>query len=142
LILKNRFTTQAKQLRKNSTDAERLLWSKLRYKQIDGYKFRRQQPIGPYIVDFANFQKKLIIELDGGQHSESKAEDLKRDEFLKTQGFSVLRFWNNELFENLEGVLHEIRKKLETPSPGPSRKGRGEKRMAPQGERSNKEKTY
>ena len=110
--MKNPLTKYAKQLRKNSTEAEKVLWSKLRYKQMGGHKFRRQQPIGPYIVDFVNFEKKLIIELDGGQHIANKEKDLKRDEFLRLQGYTVLRFWNNEVFQNLEGLLHIVRQKL------------------------------
>jgi very-short-patch-repair endonuclease len=112
MILKDRLTQYAKQLRKTSTEAEKVLWSNLRYKQMEGHKFRRQQPIGPYIVDFVNFKKKLIIELDGGQHAESKEKDLKRDEFFRLQGYTVLRFWNNEVFQNLDGVLQVIQKSL------------------------------
>lgn len=101
----------AKKLRKNSTRAESLLWGKLRAKQIKGIKFRRQQPIGNYIVDFASFEKKIIIELDGGQHARAKEKDSKRDKFLNENGFTVLRFWNNEIFNNLESVLEVISKK-------------------------------
>ncbi|MCP4713564.1 MAG: endonuclease domain-containing protein [Deltaproteobacteria bacterium] len=107
----------AKQLRKNATDAERFLWSKLRAKQVGGFKFRRQQPIGKYIVDFVNLEKKVIVELDGSQHAENKAKDHERDTWLKQEGFAVLRFWNNELFENIEGVLEVIRKQVMPPSP-------------------------
>ena len=93
---------------------------------MECYKFRRQQPIGPYIVDFVNFKKRIVIELDGGQHAIEKENDVKRDAWLNSEGFEVLRFWNNEIFENLEGVLDVIRKKLLSPSPNPSHQGRGD----------------
>ena len=104
-------TKRARKLRKNSTRAESLLWSKLRAKQIAGVKFRRQQPIGNYIVDFVSFEKRIIIELDGGQHAKAKKKDSKRDKLLSENGFTVLRFWNNDIFSNLEGVLEVISKK-------------------------------
>jgi very-short-patch-repair endonuclease len=105
-------TETARKLRKTGTEAEKKLWQRLRKKQLEGFKFRRQQPIGRYIVDFVNFQKKLIIELDGGQHRTQKDDDKQRDNWLKHQGFLVLRFWNNDVFENIEGLLEVIRKKL------------------------------
>ena len=98
----------ANALRQNQTNAEGLLWHYLRNKQMDGHKFRRQQPIGPYIVDFACLPRKLIVELDGGQHASQQAYDEKRDTFLKDKGFRILRFWNNEVFENCFGVLESI----------------------------------
>ena len=94
---------------------------------MEGYKFRRQQPVGPYIVDFVNFEKRIVIELDGGQHTIEEDRDKKRDAWLKAEGFHILRFWNNELFKNLEGILEVIRKRLLSPSPGPSHKGRGDR---------------
>jgi very-short-patch-repair endonuclease len=112
----NKFTNIARTLRKNFTETERLLWKHIRQKQLDGYKFRRQQPIGQYIVDFVNFERKIIIELDGGQHTEIE-KDKERDKFLRDQGFKVLRFWNHEVFENVEGVLEVIKKNLLPPSP-------------------------
>ena len=102
-------TKLSKELRKNSTDVERVLWQKLRARQFYGIKFRRQQPIGNFIVDFVSFEKNLIIELDGGQHAENKQKDLKRDRILSNEGFNVLRFWNNEIMEYLDGVLERIR---------------------------------
>jgi very-short-patch-repair endonuclease len=98
----------AKNLRKRSTDAERHLWKHLRTKQIEGLKFRRQEPIGSYIVDFVCFDKRVIIEADGGQHSVET--DANRDAWLSSQGFKVLRFWNHDVLMNIEGVLEVIRK--------------------------------
>ena len=104
-------TKFAKKLRKNATAAENLLWSKLRARQLEGIKFRRQQPIENYIVDFVSFEKHIVIELDGGQHATAKDKDSKRDSMLAENGFRVLRFWNNEVLENKEGVLEVIRRK-------------------------------
>ena len=104
-------TKTAKRLRKNATRVENILWNQLRAKQIEGLKFRRQQPIVEFIVDFVCFEKKLIIELDGGQHSQARKEDRERDKRLSEMGYTVFRFWNNEVLENLEGVLDVIRRK-------------------------------
>jgi very-short-patch-repair endonuclease len=106
-----RLTKLAKDLRKNATQAEALLWSKLRARQMEGLKFRRQQPIENFIVDFVSFEKRIVIELDGGQHAEDNGKDKKRDIYLKDKGFTVLRFWNSEVFESLEGILETIRQK-------------------------------
>ncbi|MEX2034427.1 MAG: endonuclease domain-containing protein [Xanthobacteraceae bacterium] len=112
---------QAKRLRKSMTDAERRLWYRLRAHRFEGCKFKRQVPIGPYIVDFACLNHGLVVELDGGQHAESD-RDLARDEFLSAKGFRVLRFWNNDALKNSGGVLDEIVKVLRgqtcAPSPG------------------------
>ncbi len=97
----------AKQLRSNQTDAENHLWRALRAHRLIGAKFKRQQPLGKYIVDFISFQAKIIIEADGGQHNESAA-DATRDAWLQASGFTVLRFWNNDIFNNTEGVLETI----------------------------------
>jgi very-short-patch-repair endonuclease len=99
--------SKAKQLRQNMTDVERKLWRLLRSRQFEHLKFRRQYPIGRYIVDFICVERKIIIELDGGQHAENKSDKI-RDEWLKAEGYRVLRFWNNEMIENLEGVLQKI----------------------------------
>ena len=117
-----RFYTQqtlqkAQTLRERQTNAEGLLWHYLRDKQLAGHKFRRQQPIGPYIVDFACMPKKLLIELDGGQHAEQHTYDKKRDEFLREKGYKILRFWNNDVFENCFGVLESIRAAVQDPPP-------------------------
>ena len=109
-ITKKLHTKTAKTLRKNSTDVERIIWQKLRNKQFFGFKFRRQQPVGIYIVDFVNFDKRIVIELDGGQYySEEGIEgNKKRDAYLKNVGLRVLRFSDREVFENLNGVLERI----------------------------------
>ena len=104
-------TKPAKDLRKNATQAEALLWGSLRARQMEGVKFRRQQPLENFIVDFVSFEKRIVIELDGGQHAEDRDKDEERDTCLKNNGFNVLRFWNSEVFENLEGVLETIRQK-------------------------------
>ncbi|HYV33543.1 MAG TPA: DUF559 domain-containing protein [Candidatus Limnocylindria bacterium] len=106
----NNQTTIARKLRNNLTEAEKKLWYYLRKESL-GQKFRRQQAIGPYYVDFVSLDKKLIVEADGGQHFDS-ADDKARDEFLKKEGFTVLRFWNNEILENIEGVLTKIKESL------------------------------
>ena len=117
----------AKTMRTQPTDAEHRLWQHLRAKRLLGFKFRRQQPLGNYIADFVCFEPRTIVELDGGQHN-GQSKDLVRDAWLTSQGFKVLRFWNNEVFENLEGVLERVLAQLQKPSPSPlplSRKGRG-----------------
>ena len=106
----NRLTPLAKDLRKQSTDTEQRLWQQLKTKHIGGLKFRRQQPIGPYVVDFVCFEKKIIIESDGGQHAqpEEMQNDNIRDQWFRTQGYEVLRFWDNEVLTNARGVLEVI----------------------------------
>jgi very-short-patch-repair endonuclease len=99
----------AMRLRENSTEAEKMIWKHLRGRQLKGLKFRRQQPLGSYIVDFICFEKNIIIEIDGGQHVLQTAQDDRRDEWLKKQGFRVLRFWNNDVLANFEGVLEVIK---------------------------------
>jgi len=103
---------KARTLRKNLTDAERILWKHLRLRQFEGHKFRRQQPIGKYIVDFVCFEKKVIIEVDGGQHSEQVGYDSERDEQLGRQGFRVLRFWNIQVTQEIDAVKETIMKAL------------------------------
>ncbi|WP_213304439.1 endonuclease domain-containing protein [Paraburkholderia sacchari] len=98
---------RARLLRKNMTDAERLLWRHLRAHRLCGEKFRRQHPIGPYIVDFMHFGARLVIEADGGQHNGS-ATDAVRDNWLRSRGFKVLRFWNDEILSNVDVVLEVI----------------------------------
>ena len=108
--MKSPLTKLARQLRKDATDAERLVWKYLRARQLNNVKFRRQQPIGPFIVDFVCFEKKLIIEIDGGHHSENEEINLRRTEWLRAKGYRVIRFWNNEVLQNSRGVFEEILK--------------------------------
>ena len=116
--MKNRLTPLAKSLRKRSTDAERKLWAYLKAKQLEGLKFRRQQPIGKYIVDFVCFEKKVVVELDGSQHMAQEEQDRERDAYLNKSGFIVLRFWNNDVLENIDGVYEVIRERcFSRPSP-------------------------
>ena len=99
---------------------------------MEGYKIRRQQPIGKYVVDFVCLKRRVIIEVDGGQHAIERDRDSERDEWFKEQGFKVLRFWNNEVLRNIDGVLEEIRKELlRSPSPRPSHQGRGKEKKIP-----------
>ena len=90
------------------TEEELILWSQLRRRQLDGYKFRRQHPIGTYVADFACLEAKLILEVDGGQHSEQRDADKSRDENIAERGFAVLRIWNGDIGRNLSGVLDKI----------------------------------
>ena len=94
-------------LRKNPTDTERVLWRYLRMRQFKGFKFRRQQPLGRYVVDFVCLSKKLIVEVDGGQHLASP-EDAERTAWLESQGFRVMRFWNNQVLSDMESVTKVI----------------------------------
>ena len=103
-------TRRARDLRQNMTDAERRLWRKLRGNSL-GVRFRRQVPIGPFIVDFACYERRLVIEIDGGQHLEN-ARDEARDAWLRERGFRVLRFWNHDVLKNLDGVLQVIAAKV------------------------------
>jgi very-short-patch-repair endonuclease len=97
----------ARRLRKQMTDAERALWYLLRRRQIEGHRFRKQVPIGKYIVDFACLEARLLIEIDGSQHADSLA-DRERDCWLQSQNFRVLRFWNNDVLQNPEGVIQIV----------------------------------
>ncbi len=108
----------ARTLRSNPTDAEKKLWHHLRQRQFHGLKFRRQQEIDRFIADFVCFEKRLIIELDGGQHNQNAEHDQQRTEILKSKGFIVLRFWNNDVLNNIDGVLQEIENTLSLPLRG------------------------
>ena len=110
----------ANELRKNPTAPEKILWEELRKSKL-GCKFRRQQPIGAYIADFVCFYPKIVIELDGGQHNENIAlqKDFVRDEFLKKEGFRVIRIWNSDIYKNLEGVVEYIKQEITALSPTP-----------------------
>jgi adenine-specific DNA-methyltransferase len=98
----------ARHLRQNATDAERLLWRHLRLNRLGNFRLRRQRPIGPYICDFACVKSRLVIELDGSQHADNAAYDVKRDNFLRANGFRVLRFWNADVLHRTESVLDTI----------------------------------
>ncbi|MGB9722555.1 MAG: endonuclease domain-containing protein [Chloroflexia bacterium] len=108
--MKTRLTQRARALRRQATEAEKLLWHHLRAKQLGGAKFRRQEPIGKYIVDFVCFSHRLVIELDGGQHAQPRGQlsDRQRDAWLQEQGFKVLRFWDGDVLRNIEGVIEAI----------------------------------
>jgi very-short-patch-repair endonuclease len=98
---------RARQLREFSTDAERRMWSALRDRRLSRYKFRRQHPIGRYIVDFACTEYRLIIELDGSQHADNAA-DARRTAWLESQGWRMVRFWNNDVLGNIDGVIEAV----------------------------------
>ena len=98
---------RARHLRKNLTDAERALWHILR-RQSSGFRFRRQAPIGPYIVDFVCFEKRLVIEVDGGQHAQLVDYDAARTAWLENEGFKVIRFWNNQVLEEMDAVRDAV----------------------------------
>ncbi len=123
----------AKALRRNATDTERAPWYRIRAQRLAGLKFGRQQPIGCYIVDFVCHEMKLIIELDGGQHAEQVVSDRLRTRFLESRGYRILRFWNDEVLKNMEGVLEAVlldvsRARRRSPSPQPHPpQGRGAK---------------
>jgi very-short-patch-repair endonuclease len=120
-------TRRSRELRNAATPAERRLWQRIRNRQLFGTRFNRQVPIGPFICDFVARTAKLIIELDGGQHAVRTVEDERRTRFLASRGYRVLRFWNNDVLENIEGVLQVIQEALkDRPSPGPSRMAGGE----------------
>lgn len=110
---------RARQLRRDQTDAEQTLWARLRDRQLCGAKFRRQHPIGPFVTDFCCPKRKLVVELDGGQHAEEIAADQKRSRFLEAQGYRVLRFWNHDVLSDTASVLERIAEVLGDPHPSP-----------------------
>jgi very-short-patch-repair endonuclease len=118
---------RARQLRRNRTSAERRLWRELRQLKQIGCKFRQQVPIDHFIVDFACLSRRLIVEVDGGTHSTDRevARDARRERHLKDQGFRILRVWNADVRENMEGVMDTIVGALDTPTPDPSPQGGG-----------------
>jgi very-short-patch-repair endonuclease len=113
-------TERARRLRNDATDAERALWRRLRSRSLDGHKFVRQEPIGPYTVDFICREARLIIEVDGGQHADNQY-DLIRDQWLANHNYRVLRFWNNDVLGNVAGVLETIATALADSPPHPPR---------------------
>ncbi|MGE0665737.1 MAG: endonuclease domain-containing protein [Sphingomonadales bacterium] len=127
---------RARVLRQKQTDAERKLWYALRDRRFEGFKFCRQFPIGPFFADFLCRREKLVVEVDGGQHADRVERDNARTAFLEAQGYRVIRFWNNDVLTNIEGVMTLVRLELpETPSfparvarpPHPSPLPRGER---------------
>jgi very-short-patch-repair endonuclease len=119
--------TRARAMRAAPTEAERKLWWHLRHRlPLESTHFRRQVRLGRYIVDFACHRTKTIIEIDGGQHAERMRSDAKRPAFLQSEGYRVLRFWNNDVLKNIDGVLELIQNSLlTTPTPTPPHKGEG-----------------
>jgi very-short-patch-repair endonuclease len=110
----NLIAEAAKELRQRQTEAEKILWFRLRDRQLCGVKFRRQEPIGNYIVDFVSFETKLILEIDGNPHREmeTKINDNQRTSWLQGEGFRVLRFWNADILNDVKGVLEKIKDNL------------------------------
>ena len=120
---KSRLRNHARAMRSDPTEAEHRMWQLLRAHRFAGFKFKRQEPVDFYIVDFICFAERLIIELDGGQHA-GCAKDERRDAYLQAQGFRIIRIWNNDLFMNEEGVAELIRSALDRPlSPTPLPRG-------------------
>jgi very-short-patch-repair endonuclease len=103
---------RARSLRRTQTDAEQALWNKLRGRRCAGFKFRRQVPIGPFIADFCCLERRLIVELDGGQHLEQGEHDSERTRYLEAQGFRVIRFWNPDLLRDLSAAIETIKESL------------------------------
>ena len=116
---------KARQLRRDQTDAEQTLWARLRDRQLCGAKFRRQHPVGPFVADFCCTQRRLVVELDGGQHAVEVAADHKRSRFLEEQGYRVLRFWNHDVLKDTVAVLERIAEVLNPLTPTRSLEGRG-----------------
>lgn len=119
-------TIRARALPNDPTEAEKHLWRAIRSRQLMGTRFNRQVPIGPYICDFVSRARKLIVEVDGGQHAAALDQDRQRSDFLTARGYRVIRFWNNDVPGNIEGVVEMIMRALEDmPSPTPPDNGRG-----------------
>ena len=130
-VLENRLQ---RTLRRNMTDAEQALWKRLRGCQVNGCKFRRQHPFRDFILDFACLETRLVIEIDGGQHNGS-AQDMARDQVLENADFRVMRFWNNQVLNEIESVVEGIWSALEThPHPSPPLEGEGTGLLPLQGE--------
>jgi very-short-patch-repair endonuclease len=119
-------TARSRELRHNATEPEKRLWQALGARKVAGIRFNRQFPIGSFICDFVSRSAKLVIEVDGDTHAHATGYDMARTRFLEQEGYRVLRFWNSEVMENLEGVVTRIRQELvDRPSPSPSRKREG-----------------
>ena len=110
-LISDKMRDRSRDLRRNQTDVERVLWRYLKARQVNGWRFRRQHPIEPYIADFACIEAMLIVEADGGQHAES-VHDAVRDAYLRKAGWRVLRFWNTDILQNMEGVFDTIAAEL------------------------------
>ena len=111
-------TQRAQKLRNNATPAERMLWHHLSRRQLNRWKFSRQMPVGPFVCDFLSRELKLVVELDGGQHHDNRA-DAARTAYIEQQGFRVVRYWNNEVQENVAGVLEHSRALIDLAHPQP-----------------------
>ena len=127
-----RVVANAGRLRRNQTDAERALWFHLRDRRLEGLKFRRQMPVSNYVADFCCEETRLIIEVDGGQHADNRENDEKRTEELEAMGYLVLRFWNNDVLTNPDGVVETIldtlgKRTSSSPHPNPLPKGERER---------------
>ena len=119
-------TARSRELRLNPTDAEQKMWSRLQARQVAGTRFNRQFPVGPFICDFVSRAAKLVVEIDGGQHAQQEEEDAQRSEYLKARGYRVVRFWNNDVLGNVDGVVETIEQILMTcPPPAPPAKREG-----------------
>jgi len=127
---------RARRLRHDQTEVERKLWAHLRDRRLNSAKFRRQHPIGRFIADFCCPERGLVVELDGGQHAAQAEADRRRTAFLIQHGYRVLRFWDNEVMENIEAVLQRIAEALSDPHPNPlpGRREKGEKGLRPEKE--------
>ncbi|MGB3320593.1 MAG: DUF559 domain-containing protein [Sphingopyxis granuli] len=120
-------TARSRELRLNATDAERKLWAQISARKVAGVRFNRQFPIGPFICDFVSRGTRLVIEVDGGQHAVDVAKDEARTAYLEARGYRVIRFWNNDVLERIEGVVSEIEHLLATcPPPPPPASGKGD----------------
>ncbi|HEY0148533.1 MAG TPA: DUF559 domain-containing protein [Allosphingosinicella sp.] len=125
-------TKLAQSLRNNATDCERLLWFELRQRRFGAHKFSRQIPVGPFVADFVCRRARLVAELDGGQHSANVEADARRTCFLESAGYRVIRFWNHDILENMDGVLQVVGVAFEAgPPPGPLPAGEGGKSATP-----------
>jgi very-short-patch-repair endonuclease len=122
-FISHKMKERSRDLRRNQTDVKRILWRYLKARQVNGWRFRRQHPIGPYIADFACVEAKLIVEADGGQHAES-SRDAIRDQRLRDVGWRILRFWNSDILTNMPGVIDTIAAEL-GPHPTLPRASRG-----------------
>ena len=120
-------TMRSRALRREMTEAEHKLWACIRARKVAGVRFNTQFPIGPFVCDFVSRGAKLVIEVDGGQHALTEHEDAARTRFVESHGYRLIRFWNNDVLGNIEGVVAEIERVLaDMPSPSPSREREGD----------------